>query len=145
MFRIFLGATELPDVSLLGLKSPLSDLHEHQFFQLGVSNGAFKLRILPTQLLELFRDIITHPVIALPPLVKRGGTDTDCPACEFYRDTLSQNLMTALQKPDNLLRRMILSTSHNNRAFAPTKGELRPANQVDPPQGVMPRRQEGFT
>ncbi len=33
---------------------------------------------------------------------------------------------------------MVLPTSHNNRAFPPTKGELRLSNHVDPLQGVMP-------
>ncbi len=31
---------------------------------------------------------------------------------------------------------MMLPTSHNNRAFPPTKGELRLSNYVDPLQGV---------
>ncbi len=34
----------------------------------------------------------------------------------------------------------MLPTSHNNRAFPPTKGELRLSNHVDPLQGVMPQR-----
>jgi hypothetical protein len=75
--------------------------------------------------LKVFRVINTHPLVALPPLVIRGGTDADFPACELYRDTLSQNLMKALQKPDNLLRRISLSIYYNNRAFPPTMGELR--------------------
>jgi hypothetical protein len=33
---------------------------------------------------------------------------------------------------------MMLPTSHNNRAFPPTKGELRLSNHMDPLQGVMP-------
>ena len=138
MPQTFLGATEQPCVSLLGSEFSLSDLLEHQLLQLRVCDKAFKLRILHAQLFKLLGVIDAHTGLALPPLVIRGGADTEFTARQLHRHAFSQEFIKALQQPDNVFRLMILSTCHNNRAFPPTTGVLRLSNNPDPPQGVMP-------